>query len=64
MRDINKSAYHAFKDIRSELDKQKAIIMDSNNDVWFVTGNSLYTKENRRLNKEIGVTKLNMKGGR
>lgn len=33
--------------------------IDSNGDVWIVTAKQLQTKENRRLNKELGISKVN-----
>ena len=49
----------AFHDIAEWLKEEDIKIMDGNHDVWVVTGARLDTKEQRDLNKELGIHKVN-----
>ena len=55
------AAHMAFSDITKWLRDSDAIIMDGY-DVLMVTPVILNTKEQRRLNRELGVSKVNYKG--
>lgn len=48
----------AFADISDYL-KEEASFSYGEHDVWVVTPNALDTKETRRLNKELGLHKVN-----
>lgn len=48
----------AFADISDHL-KEEAAFSYGENDVWVVTPNALDTKETRKLNKELGLHKVN-----
>ncbi len=52
------AAQTALKDITEYQKEEEANIFDGYN-TWIVTPNTLYTKEQRRLNKEIGVSNVN-----
>lgn len=56
----NSVAHIAMRDISDYLGTLENQIVDCNNDVWFVTPNQLYTKEQRLLNKKLGLNKTNM----
>lgn len=46
----------AFRDIHKTFENN---IMDENCDVWVVTGNLMDNKKERKLNKELGINKVN-----
>lgn len=49
----------ALHDISEWLKEENIKIVDGNHDVWVVTGARLDTKEQRNLNKELGIHKVN-----
>ena len=49
----------AMKDISDDIKKSKKIVTDDNHDVWVVTPAILNSKEQRKLNKELGISSLN-----
>ena len=48
----------AFKDISKHI-KESSVVKDSRWEVWNVTPRRLNNKENRRLNKELGLRGIN-----
>lgn len=52
----------AFRDISEYIRTEKIIVMDANNDVWYVTPNMMKGKEIRKLNNELGLHKINKCG--
>lgn len=59
----NNPAFIALKDIKDSLKKEsdRPLITQTyyGKEVWFVFGSNLYTKENRRLNKKMGLWGVN-----
>lgn len=49
----------ALHDISEWLKKEDIKIIDKNFDVWVVTGVRLDTKDQRLLNRELGIHKIN-----
>jgi hypothetical protein len=49
----------AFKDISNHIRCLKLKIVDEKGDVWVVTPNALNTKDIRKLNKKLGLHKIN-----
>lgn len=54
----NQVSILAFRDISKWL-RESNIRVRANGDVWVVTPQYLNTKEQRRLNRELGITKIN-----
>lgn len=54
----------AMKDISDYLRSQKLQIIDDKGDVWIVTPIKMANKETRKLNKELGLHKINKLGRR
>lgn len=54
----------ALSDIYSYLVEENKNIRDENNDIWVVTPKMLNTKENKKLNRELGLHKINKFGKR
>ena len=52
----------AFRDISEYLHNQNLQIFDEKGDVWVVTPSRVINKEARRLNKELGLDKINYYG--
>lgn len=52
----------ALKDISNYLSEQNLNKKDDQGDIWVVTPNVLYNKETRKLNAELGVSKVNYFG--
>ena len=50
----------ALQDIASYIRKEKITIRDGYGDFWYVTANRLDCIEQRKLNKELGISKVNM----
>jgi hypothetical protein len=55
----NTVAYIAFKDIQEELNTENHTYYDEHGDIWNVSPSRLLSKKNKRLNKLLGVNKLN-----
>lgn len=51
----------AFSDISKYL-IEEGCVFTGYTDVWFVSAESLRTKENRRLNRELGINSINYIG--
>lgn len=51
----------AMKDISNYL-KENYFVRDEYQDVWFVTPSFMMNKESRKLNKKLGLHKINMHG--
>ena len=49
----------ALKDISRYIIEKEIKVMDSYGDVWYVTSIKLLNKETRRLNKKLGINKIN-----
>lgn len=49
----------ALRDISEWMREQKIEIQDEHGDVWAVTANRVGTPEQSKLNKELGVSKVN-----
>jgi cysteinyl-tRNA synthetase len=65
---MNSAGLIAMKDISeyiSELNEEKYTYYSIDNkvycDVWVAFGNYVYTKENRNLNRKLGLHKINKK---
>lgn len=54
----------AMRDISEYLRNQNLLIFDENDDVWVVTPERMNNKETRKLNKELGLHKINMNSKR
>lgn len=52
----------AFQDISEEIRKSDLKLIDENDDVWIVTPSRMDNKETRRMNKELGINRLNYLG--
>ena len=52
----------AFKDISKYLSEQNIQIRDEHGDVWVVTPKRMYCKEQKRLNRQLGINKVNHYG--
>jgi len=46
-------------DISKYINPTGTIDMDENGDIWVVNANRLFNKESKRLNRELGVHKVN-----
>lgn len=57
LNDPQKAALH---DISAFQKEQKIKTFDENKDRWNIKSNQLNTKEQRKLNAELGIHKLNM----
>tara|TARA_R110000772_G_scaffold203438_1_gene313618 strand:- start:1045 stop:1245 length:201 start_codon:yes stop_codon:yes gene_type:complete len=55
----NNARYVALLDVTEFINELKDVVKDENGDVWFVTRRFLDTKENRLLNKRIGLKNIN-----
>jgi hypothetical protein len=58
MKNVNVTRY-AIKDINNYMREQGTQIKDEYGDIWVVTGSKIDCPEQRKLNKELGVTKVN-----
>jgi hypothetical protein len=63
---MNRSAKQALSDIKDYLENELKVefftfLRDGTNcrDTWVVFGDNLYTKENRRMNQELGLWGVN-----
>ena len=52
----------ALKDISNWLAEQNVQIRDEHKDVWVVTPSIMYNKEQKKLNAELGVNRINYYG--
>ena len=59
---MNTVSQVAFKDIQDWINFNGLTIMDGNKDVWVVTPSRLVNKSQRKLNRDLGVSKLNYNG--
>jgi hypothetical protein len=50
----------AIKDISKHIREQNNVIVDGYGDTWVVTSTYLDTREQRRLNRALGISKANM----
>lgn len=60
----NSAAKIALKDISDYLASQGEKIYDKNFDVWVLTPHRMFNKETRRLNRALGIHKINKFGDR
>lgn len=51
----------ALKDIAEWMKEQNIQIQDEHGDVWVVSANRIGTPEQSKLNKELGVSRVNYK---
>ena len=49
----------AIKDISEYMKENNIQIMDGNHDVWVVSASRVYCAEQRKLNKELGISGIN-----
>jgi hypothetical protein len=50
----------AIKDISKHIREQNNVTVDGYGDTWVVTSTYLYTREQRNLNRALGISKANM----